>query len=120
MKEQKPGWEYYHSEKLNLDYALHKKTGWVYFEDKVRYSPEEIKILHDSGTGEVTVELHNVKKIFEGEIVRYESRTGTTDKRKQDESGGGEDNNNNTNPGGKVPETTGTSPAVWEGELDIY
>jgi hypothetical protein len=120
MKERKPGWEYYHSEKLNLDFAIHKKTGWVYFEDKVRYSSEEIEVFRNGGAGEVAVELHNVKKVFEGKIVRYEPGAGTTDKGKQDESGGGKGNNNNTNPGGKVPATTGTGQEIREGEPDIY
>jgi hypothetical protein len=69
-KELKPGWVYVNKDNpIGLEYAIHKETGWVYFEDGVRYSPEEIKIL--SGVP-ASKSLHTVKKVFQGEIVRYE------------------------------------------------
>jgi hypothetical protein len=67
-KELKPGWVYVNNDNpIGLEYAIHKETGWVYFEDGVKYSPEEIKILIESG-GPASKELHTVKKIFQGEI----------------------------------------------------
>jgi hypothetical protein len=71
-KELKPGWVYVNKDNpIGLEYAIHKETGWVYFEDGVKYSPEEINILIESG-GPVSKSLHTVKKVFQGEIVRYE------------------------------------------------
>jgi hypothetical protein len=79
-KELKPGWIYVNNRNpIGFEYAIHEKTGWVYFEDGVRYSPEEIKILIESG-GPVSKSLHTVKKVFQGVIVRYEQGIGTNDK----------------------------------------
>jgi hypothetical protein len=117
-KELKPGWVYVNNDNpIGLEYAIHEETGWVYFEDGVRYSPEEIEIIIKSG-GPVSKSLHTVKKVFQGEIVRYEQRT--NDKGKPNESGGGKNIDNNTNPNGKISEATGNSPIVRPGELDIY
>jgi hypothetical protein len=82
-KERKPGWLYFKSEILNKEYAFHKETGWVQFEDGVRYSPEELKIL-DEGGAAIEPALHNVKLVFKGsEVVNYEPAARITDKRKQ-------------------------------------
>jgi hypothetical protein len=119
-KELKPGWTYFTDDNLiGLEYAVHNETGWVYFSDMVKYSPEEIKILKESGITP-TKQLHRVKKIFDGEIVRYEPRSGTTDKGKHIESGGGKNNSVNSDSGPKVPETTGSRETVRDGELEIY
>jgi hypothetical protein len=120
-KELKPGWIYIHNDNpIGLEYAIHEETGWVYFEDGVKYSPEEIKILKflfKSGDP-ISKSLHTVKKVFQGEIVRYEQET--NDKRKSDESGNGKDTNNDTHTSGKIPETTRSSSVIRPGELDIY
>ena len=119
-KERKPGWMYFKSEILNKEFALHEESGWVYFDDGVRYSPEELKILDESG-GTIEPALHNVKMVFKGsEVVKYESHTGTNDKGKQIESSGGKSINNPTDTGGKIPDTTGTSAEPKDGELEIY
>jgi hypothetical protein len=119
-RELKPGWDYFNKDNpIGLEYAIHKETGWVYFEDGVKYSPEEIRILIESG-GPASKSVHIVKKIFDGEIVRYESGSGTNNKGKHDKGGGGNSINNNSASSGKVPETTGNSPAVRPGELEIY
>jgi hypothetical protein len=71
----KPGWIYVNKNSpIGIEYAIHKETGWVYFEDGVKYSPEEISIIIESG-GRVSKSLHTVKKVFQGEIVRYEQGT---------------------------------------------
>ena len=70
-KERKPGWNYYYSEALKLEFAIHKDSGWVYFPDGVKYSPEEINVLSNEG-GVIELSVHNVKKIFNGEIVKNE------------------------------------------------
>jgi hypothetical protein len=120
-KERKPGWEYYTSKKLNLNFAIHKATGWVYFSDGTRYSPEEIALLNKNNA-KMTEELHRVKKIFQGEIIGVvnEFGTRTTDKRKSVESGGTNNTNNNSTSGRKIPETPGIGPQVQSGELEIY
>jgi hypothetical protein len=79
-KELKPGWDYFGNDNpIGLEYAVHKESGWVYFEDGVKYSPEEIRILIESGAP-ASKSVHIVKKVFDGEIVRYEQGTGTNDK----------------------------------------
>jgi hypothetical protein len=108
-KELKPGWVYVNKDNpIGLEYAIHKETGWVYFEDGVKYSPEEIKILIESG-GPASKSLHTVKKVFQGEIVRYEQGTGT---------------NNVESPGPIVPATLDTvknnSAAEKQAELEIW
>jgi hypothetical protein len=120
-----PGFMYIKSEELKQEVAFSLKSGWVYCEDKgpdgklVNYSPEEIKILKAGGDGKITLSVHNVKKIFGGRLVQYDGK-GTDDKGKSDESGYVQNIINNTNPGTKIPEITGNSPAVRPGELDIY
>jgi hypothetical protein len=72
-KELKPGWIYVNNDNpMGLEYAIHEETGWVCFEDGVKYSPEEINVLIESGAS-ASKFLHTVKKVFQGEIVRYES-----------------------------------------------
>jgi hypothetical protein len=118
-KELKPGWIYFTNDNLvGLEFAIHEETNWVYFEDGVKYSPEEIKILKESG-GPPSKELHTVKKVFQGEIVRYDGK-GTDDKNKFNESGGGQNTDNNTPPGGSVPQDTTTGAESKNGELDLF
>jgi hypothetical protein len=69
-KEFKPGWEYIYTDVLKQEIAVSKKTGKVYCEDGVIYSPEEIKIM-DSVKQPIAPGVHHVKKIFEGEIVSF-------------------------------------------------
>jgi hypothetical protein len=120
-KEHKPGWEYYTWKEPDLDFAIHKKTGWVYFSDGTRYSPEEIALLKKNNA-QITEELHRVKKIFQGEIVGVvnEPGTGATDKRKSVESGGGKNNPVNSDSGKKIPDIARKSPVTEYRELEIY
>jgi hypothetical protein len=118
-KEHKPGWTYYKSKILNKEYAFHDKTGWVYFEDRVRYSPDEIKIINEAG-GIVNTTLHNVKLVFGGEVIKYESGTGTVDKRKSDESGGAKNNALYSSAETSVSKNKNTSTELKSGELGIY
>jgi hypothetical protein len=67
-KEFKPEWKYIHSNTLNKEVAVNIKTGRVYGEDGVVYSPEELKIM-DRAKQEITPEIHLVKKVFGGEII---------------------------------------------------
>jgi hypothetical protein len=96
-KELKPGWDYFSNDNpIGLEYAVHKESGWVYFEDGVKYNPEEINILIESGNP-VSKSLHTVKKVFQGEIVRYEQ---------------GSETNNKESPGSIVP----AAPAAAESD----
>ena len=64
------GWTYYHSETLNMKYAV-KETPLgpeVMTEDKVRYGVAEIAVLNAAGM-EVGKALHNVKRVFSGMVV---------------------------------------------------
>jgi hypothetical protein len=67
-KEFKPGWEYMNSEILGQEIAIHLESGGVYCEDGVRYSPDEIRIVGNSGA-EITLGVHRVKSLFRGTIV---------------------------------------------------
>jgi hypothetical protein len=78
-KELKPGWIYFQDDNLiGVEYAIHEESGWVFFADGVKYSPDEIEILKESGG--CSKAAHNVKKIFQGEIIRYETEAGTNEK----------------------------------------
>jgi hypothetical protein len=119
-KERKPGWLYFKSLSLNKEYAFHKESGWVYFEDGVKYSPEELKLMDENGAT-IDAATHNVKLVFKGsEVVGYEPRARTNDKGKQVKSGGGKNNAVNSNSGAKVPGLAGGRQAVEYGELEIY
>jgi hypothetical protein len=116
---------YIKSEELKQEVAVSLKSGWVYCEDKgpdgslVSYSPEELKILNADGKGKITPAVHNVKKIFGGRVVQYDG-PGPNDKGEPVTGKEFDGSANNSDTGGKVPETTGNSPAVRQGEFDIY
>ena len=59
-------WTYHYSKTLEMKYSWNPKTGVVWTEDRVKYSPKEIELLKGS---EITKEVHELKKMFEGEIV---------------------------------------------------
>jgi len=67
-KEKKPGWLYYKSNFFNEEFAIHKDSGWVYFEKGAKYSPEEIKLLSDNNL-QMDLATHNVKTVIPCEIV---------------------------------------------------
>ena len=67
-KEFKPGFIYIKSEILKQEVALSEKTGWVYCEDGVKYSPQEIDILAEAGAV-INLETHKVKKEIGRDIV---------------------------------------------------
>jgi hypothetical protein len=71
-KERQPGFIYIKSETLNQEIAWSEKSGWVFCEDGTRYSPGEIKVLDAGGHGAITLGVHNVKKVFGGEVVKVE------------------------------------------------
>jgi len=69
MPENKTPWVYYFSKTLNMKYAFNTKTGSVITEDKVEYTPEEINALKGK---QITLEIHELKKIFNGKVVNDE------------------------------------------------
>jgi hypothetical protein len=70
-KKRSPNWKYIYSDYFKENIAIHKETGWVYFEKGAQYSPEEIKLLADNGL-QFDIATHNVKTIIGGEIVGIE------------------------------------------------
>jgi len=118
-KERKPGWVYVYSDTFKQEYAFHKESGWVYFSDGVKYSPEELKIICEGGKT-LTPAIHNVKLLFGGEVIKNEGRAGTNDKGKPTKSGGVKDTDCYSHNAGKVQDSTGYSPDVECGKLDIY
>lgn len=73
MQEQNPNWFYKYSENLKQNIALNKKTGWVYCEDGTKYSPEENAILKSTGQP-IPLQVHVVKKMFDGVLVSAEPK----------------------------------------------
>lgn len=73
------GDKYFHSEELDLDGKIDLDTGVVTIKDRVpaifhkaawvEYSPEEMEIVRES-SGKISKDIHMIKKIFGGEIVR--------------------------------------------------
>lgn len=57
----------YHSEALDLQYAVHS-DGHVMTEDKTVYSPDEVQIIKRDH-GEIDSQMHMLKSVFEGEVV---------------------------------------------------
>lgn len=66
------GWTYAYSDALEMEYATRNTPQGpeVMTADKVRYSPDEISTISSNG-GEISPEIHLVKRIFEGTIVDY-------------------------------------------------
>ena len=116
-KEKKPGWIYVFCEYLNEEYAIHKETGWVYFEKGAKYSPQELALYGKGETLEPAV--HKIKTIIGGEIVKHEG-TRTVDERKSNEGGAGNNKSNDPYTGGKIPETTGIAKKDESELFDIY
>jgi hypothetical protein len=56
------------SSTLHQRIAFHNDTGWVFVEDKTRYSPNELDVLEGAGII-ISLPVHRVKKTFQGEIV---------------------------------------------------
>jgi len=59
-------WKYYHSKILCMKYAWNPDTNEIMTEDQVHYNPKEIKFLEGK---QISKEVHELKKIFKGEIV---------------------------------------------------
>lgn len=67
---QNENFDYFHSNLLNQDYAVHKVNGIAHFKDGVKYTPAEIELLKKEKPSQETVlELHILKHIFNGTIV---------------------------------------------------
>jgi hypothetical protein len=114
----KPGFVYIYSEALKQEIAMSEKTGRVYCEDKVQYSPQEIAIMNAAGV-EIDLNTHLVKKVFEGEVVKVEG-LGTKSQGKSDESGCGNGASDNSSAVETAPSANGISAADGNGELGIY
>jgi hypothetical protein len=120
-----PGFVYIDSVVLDQRIAFHKKSGWVFCEDKypngelVKYSPKELQVIYDTGEP-LALGVHIVKKVFIGEIVGYEKGSGNDNPGKPDAGRVEDGSANNTNPCGTVQSPPGNVPAVREGDLDIF
>lgn len=72
-----PDYVYIESDLLKQRVAFHKKSGWLFCQDKysdgklVSYSPKELKIFEDSGKP-ISMPVHKIKMLFAGEVVGYE------------------------------------------------
>lgn len=66
--EKKPGWNYIFIQSLNQHIAINDKTDVLYTEDKTRYTPDECHLLK-SVNYEIPLQVHIIKKIFDGEII---------------------------------------------------
>jgi hypothetical protein len=66
------GFIYIYSDHLSQETALSEKTGILYCEDKTQYSPHELQLLDDAGTGAVPLAIHRVKKVLGGKIMKIE------------------------------------------------
>lgn len=69
-KELNPNYTYIYSEELHQQIAQHKATGWTYCADGTKYSPKEMAIIAGKDkAGQISLQVHLIKKMFEGEIV---------------------------------------------------
>jgi hypothetical protein len=69
MSEKESKYIYFYSESLEMKYAINKETSDIYCQDKTMYKLDEVKIL-SAASVKIDKATHNVKKIFEGEIVK--------------------------------------------------
>jgi hypothetical protein len=113
-KTYKPDFIYIKSDLLKQEVAVSKKTGWVYCEDEVKYSPQEMEIIRRAG-GVLDAATHAVKKIIGGEVVKIERLANKTS-----ESGHGAGSVHNTDTGKKISGVSGNSAESGQGELEIY
>ncbi|GHV90419.1 hypothetical protein AGMMS50268_09220 [Spirochaetia bacterium] len=117
-KKRNPNFIYIYSEALKQEIAMSKKTGDVTCADGVKYSKAEVQIVA-SGEVEVTLAEHRVKKIFGGEIVRYE-RTGSNNPGKQTPLASGDGFGNTENSGAEMAGPSKVGEVNASGELDIF
>ena len=66
--EQKPGWSYSYVESLDMQIAVNDSTGVMYTEDKIKYSPDEYRILLKKKLN-YPLQAHILKKVFNGTII---------------------------------------------------
>ena len=94
----KQGWTYAYSEELKQWLALHNKSGWMYCEDGVKYSPRELAILHTTyGDKPIPWQVHTMKKVFGGEIREDKGAGVTVQDARQVQQSAQSQGNNNTN-----------------------
>jgi len=66
-------WNYHHSKILNMDYAVHKTENRICVNDPdgpVFYNDSELTAISEVN-GQITPELHMLKKVFNGTIEIY-------------------------------------------------
>lgn len=61
-------WIKYHSTALDMEYVYSDKLDQIWTEDGVGYKSSELNILEKTGSY-ITKEVHELKKMFEGEII---------------------------------------------------
>jgi hypothetical protein len=114
----KPDFIYIISDLLKQEVAVSKKTGWVYCEDGVKYSPQEMAVIKKAGSV-LDAETHMVKKTIGGEITEViNDRRAAENKPVEGGQRAGSVENNGT--GEKVPGVNGVSAENGDGELEIY
>jgi hypothetical protein len=118
-KEYKPGFNYYKSNILKQEIAMNKNTGWVYCEDGVRYSPQELLLFCEAGC-EIDIGTHLVKRVFAGEVIKIERNIRGDNQAKQIEGGTTNGKPDNSTSGKEIPDTNGDGTGSKDGELDIY
>lgn len=67
----KGNWTYIQSQSLKQCVAFDENSGWLFCEDGTKYSPQELaKITQDwQKAKELPLQVHIVKKAFDGTIV---------------------------------------------------
>lgn len=70
-------WTYIESETLRQTVAFDELSGWLFCKDGTKYSPQELAKLTKNWThgAEIPLSVHQIKKIFDGEIVAVEQKT---------------------------------------------
>jgi hypothetical protein len=117
--ELKPGFIYLKSEILKQKIAISEKTGWVFCEDKVRYSPQEIQALNKAGA-EIDLRTHLAKKVFEGEVIKIEDHIYGNGQTKPDKGGGDANTSDNTDTQKEIHGAHGVSAENTNGKFEIF
>ena len=64
----KGDWTKFYSDAIQQECAYDKKSGWLFTRDGAKYSPTELALIVRSGN-DCPVQVHIIKKMFEGTVV---------------------------------------------------
>ena len=115
----KSGFIYMKSAAIGQMVAVSEKSWQVFCEDKVVYSPNEVRLFSEANL-DIPLAVHKIKKVFGGEVVSIERKLEGNVQTKQIEGGGTGGNALNPPAAGCLPPLPAKSEGSGDGQLDIF